>query len=395
MGLSGKIAIAGAYEHPSRWAPNKSESLMMAESARGALEDAGLTLADVDGLFAAGIAMGPMGVVSLAEYLNIKPRHLDGTNIGGSSFVAHVSHAAAAIHAGLCEVALILYGSTAASNAMAIGTGLGGGGGDPAAAFASPYGMTTVGSYALIAQRHAHLYGTRPEQLAEIAVTMRRHASLNPEAKMRKPITVEDVLESRMISSPLHLLDCCIISDGGGAVIVTSLERARDLAKPPIVLQGCGEAICHQEIGSPDLLTIAARQSGEQAFAMAGLGRDDVDFCTIYDSFTITLLVTLENLGFCKPGEGGAFVESNRIGLGGALPVNPDGGGLSSNHPGMRGIFLVIEAVRQLRGGLGDRQVENAEVGLVHGTGGTLGAMHSGATLLLSVDSAARRGAEA
>jgi len=386
MSLSGRIAIAGVYEHPTRFAPDKSESLIMAECARGALEDAGLALSDVDGLFAAGISMGPMGVVSLAEYLNIKPRFLDGTNIGGSSFVAHVSHAAAAIHAGLCEVALILYGSTAASNAMAIGTGLGGGGGNPDAAFVAPYGMTTVGSYALIAQRHAHLYGTRPEQLAEIAVTMRRHAGLNPEAKMRLPISVDDVLESRIISTPLHLLDCCIISDGGGAVIVTSLERARDLAKPPVVLRGCGEAVCHQEIGSPDLLTIAARQSGQQAFAMAGLGHDDVDLCTIYDSFTITLLVTLENLGFCKPGEGGAFVSDGRIGLGGALPVNPDGGGLSSNHPGMRGIFLVIEAARQLRGGLGERQVADAEIALVHGTGGTLGSMHSGATLLLSRD---------
>jgi acetyl-CoA C-acetyltransferase len=386
MSLSGKAAIAGVYEHPTRWAPDKSEHQIMAECTRGALADAGLALSDVDGLFAAGISMGPMGVVNLAEYLDIKPRYLDGTNIGGSSFVAHVSHAAAAIHAGLCDVALVLYGSTAASNAMAIGTGMGGGGKDANAAFIAPYGMTTVGSYALVAQRHMHQYGTTSEQLAEIAVTMRRHAGLNPDAKMRKPISIEDVLESRMISTPLHLLDCCIISDGGGAVIVTSIERARDLKQPPVVLRGCGEAVCHQEIGSPDLLTIAAKQSGAQAFAMSGLSPADVDLCTIYDSFTITLLLTLENLGFCKPGEGGAFVENGRIGLGGALPVNPDGGGMSSNHPGMRGIFLVIEAARQLRGGLGDRQVDAAEVALVHGTGGTLGALHSGATLLLAKD---------
>ena len=386
MTISGQIAIAGVYEHPTRFAPDKTDALIMAESARGALDDAGLSLADVDGLFSAGISMGPMGVVQLAEYLNIKPRHLDGTNIGGSSFVAHVSHAAAAIHAGLCEVALILYGSTAASNSMAIGTGMGGGSGNPDAAFVSPYGMTTVGSYALIAQRHQHLYGTRSEQLAEISVATRAHASLNPEAKMQRPITVEDVLESRVISSPLHLLDCCIISDGGGAVVVTSLERAKDLRQPPVVLRGCGEAVCHQEVGAPDLLTIAAQQSGQTAFGMAGLSPTDVDFCTIYDSFTITLLVTLENLGFCKPGEGGDFVTAERIGPGGTLPINPDGGGLSSNHPGMRGIFLVIEAVRQLRGQLGSRQVSNAEVGLVHGTGGTLGTMHSGATLLLSKD---------
>lgn len=386
MSLSGRIAIAGVHEHETRWAPDKTEMQIMAESARGALADCGLALSDVDGLFAASMSMGAMGTVALAEYLNLKPRHLDGTNIGGSSFVAHVSHAAAAIHAGLCEVALILYGSTAASNALAIGTGLGGGSRDPGQAFVSPYGMTTVGSYALVAQRHMHLYGTRSEQLAEIAVATRRHASLNPNAKMRSPIRVEDVLESRMISDPLHLLDCCIISDGGGALVVTSRERARDLAKPPVVLLGCGEAVAHQEIGAPDLLTLAAKQSGEHAFGMAGVSHDDLDLCTLYDSFTITVLATLENLGFCKPGEGGNFVSGGRIGLGGALPVNPDGGGLSNNHPGMRGIFLVIEAVKQLRGECGERQVADARLALAHGTGGTLGSMHSGATLILGRD---------
>jgi acetyl-CoA acetyltransferase len=383
MSLSKQIAIAGVYEHPTRWAPDKTEFQIMAECARGALDDCGLELRDVDGLFAASMSMGPMGVVSLAEYLDVKPRYLDGTNIGGSSFVAHVNHAAAAIHAGLCEVALILYGSTAASNAMAIGTGMGGGR-DAGASFVSPYGLTTVGSYALVAQRHMHAYGTTSAQLAEIAVTMRRHAGLNPNAKMRKPITVGDVLESRIISRPLHLLDCCIISDGGGAVVVTSAERARDLKKRPVLLLGCGEAVCHQEVGAPDLLSIAAKQSGAQAFRMAGVSHDDVDLCTIYDSFTITVLVTLENLGFCKPGEGGAFVSGGRIGLGGALPLNPDGGGLSSNHPGMRGIFLVIEAAKQLRGECGERQVADAAIALAHGTGGTLGVAHSGATLILA-----------
>jgi acetyl-CoA acetyltransferase len=229
-------------------------------------------------------------------------------------------------------------------------------------------------------------YGTRPEQLAEIAVTTRRHAALNPEAKMRKPIAVADVLASRMISEPLHLLDCCIISDGGGALVVTSTERARGLRKGAVSVLGCGEAVAHQELGAPDLLTIAAHQSGEQAFAMAGIRHADVDLCTIYDSFTITVLATLENLGFCKPGEGGSFVEGGRIGLGGELPINPDGGGLSSNHPGMRGIFLAIEAVRQLRGECGPRQVANAKLALAHGTGGTLGVAHSGATLVLARD---------
>ncbi len=386
MSLSGAIAVAGVYEHPTRWAPDKTEFQIMAESAKGALDDAGLTIGDVDALFGASMTMSGMGIVDLAEYLDLKPTYLDGTNIGGSSFVAHVSHAAAAIHAGMCEVALVLYGSTAASNAMAIGTGMGGERRDPAASFTSPYGMTTVGSYALVAQLHRHRFGTTAEQLAEIAVTMRHHASLNPAAKMRQPITVDDVLASRIISDPLHLLDCCIISDGGGAVVVTSAARARDLPKAPVLLLGCGEAVAHQETGAPDLLTIAARQSGQRAFSMAGVTHDDIDFCMIYDSFTITVLATLENLGFCKVGEGGSFVSDGRIRLGGALPVNLDGGGLSSNHPGMRGIFLVIEAVRQLRGECGPRQVEGAGIACVHGTGGTLGVAHSGATLILGLD---------
>jgi acetyl-CoA C-acetyltransferase len=382
MSFSGQIAIAGVHEYESRWAPDKTSFQIMGECTREALADAGLQLEDVDGFFGATMTMGAMGMVQLSEYLNIKPRYIDGTNIGGSSFVSHVAHASAAIHAGLCEVALIVYGSTAASDAMAIGTG-NAGGRDPSAAFVSPYGMTLVSSYAMVAQRHMHQYGTTSEQLADIAVSTRHHASLNPNAKMRQPITREDVLESRVIADPLHLLDCCIISDGGGAVIVTSLERAKNLRQPPVVVLGTGEAVAHREIGAPDLMTIAAKQSGEDAFSMAQLSPAEIDFCTIYDSFTITVLATLENLGFCKPGEGGPFVENGGIGLGGRLPVNPDGGGLSSNHSGMRGIFLVIEAVRQLRGGLGARQVEGAEVALAHGTGGYLGLMHSGATLIL------------
>jgi acetyl-CoA acetyltransferase len=385
MSLRGRIAIAGAYEHPTRWAPEKTELGIIAESARGALDDAGLRLRDVDGLFSASMGLSGMGVVQVAEYLNLKPAYLDGTNIGGSSFVSHVAHAGAAIAAGLCEVALIVYGSTAASEARAIGTGLGGGAvRDPQAAFTSPYGQILVGSYALAARRHMQQYGTRGEQLAEIAVAMRQHASLNPNAKMRKPITVGDVMSSRVIADPLHLLDCCIISDGGGALVVTSAERARDLRKRPVLVQGSGEAVWHRETGAPDLLAIAARQSGARAFERAGVAPADIDFCTLYDSFTITVLLTLENLGFCKPGEGGAFVEHGRLRLGGALPVNPDGGGLSSNHPGMRGIFLVIEAVKQLRGECGERQVADAELACVHGTGGILAEMHSGATLILA-----------
>jgi len=379
-------AIAGVYEHPSRFSPNKTEFQIMAECAKGALDDAGLERADIDGLFGASMSMGMMGIVDLAEYLDLRPDYLDGTNIGGSSFVAHVTHAAAAIHAGLCNVALVLYGSTAASNSMAIGTGGSGGSKNPDAAFSSPYGMTTVGSYAMYANLHMATYGTTSEQLAEVAVTMRRHAGLNPNAKMKTPITVDDVLGSRMISRPLHLLDCCIISDGGGAVVLTSLERARDLSKPPVRLLGCGEAVQHQGVGRSDLITIAAQQSGDRAFNMAGLDRSDVDLAMIYDSFTITVLATLENLGFCGFGEGGDFVSGGGISIGGSLPVNPDGGGLSSNHPGMRGIFLVIEAVKQLRQECEGRQVSNPEVALAHGTGGTIGDKHSGATLILGVD---------
>jgi acetyl-CoA C-acetyltransferase len=384
MSLSRKIAVAGVYEHPTRFAPDKSMYQIMAESVRGALDDCGLSIKDVDGLLTAGMGMGPMGIVGFCDYLNLTPNYLDGTNIGGSSFVAHTAHAAAAIHAGLCNVAVVVYGSTAASSRFAIGTGGGHGGGDPCDQYEFPFGPTTVGAYAMIAQRHMHDYGTTPEQLAEIAVTMRLHASMNPVAKYRDPITVEDVLASRVISSPLHLLDCCIISDGGGALVITSAERARDLKKKPAYLLGAGETVRHAARGQRDFLEIAAAQSGRLAFERAGVTHKDIDMAMIYDSFTITVLSTLENLGFCKRGEGGPFVSGGRLRFDGALPINTDGGGLSSNHPGMRGMFLVIEAVKQLRGECGPRQVKNCKTALVHGTGGALGTRHSGATLILT-----------
>ena len=380
MSLRNEIAVVGAYEHPRRWAPDKTAFQIAAESARGALEDAGLTIKDVDGYATSGV--GPIGALSMCHHLNIKPDWIDSTAIGGSSFVAQVAYAGAAIRAGLCRTVLITYGATAASERFAIGTG-GGFSQDPPDAFDIPYGPTIVGAYGMVAQRHLHEYGTTSEQLAEIAVTIRRHASLNPNAKYRDSITVEDVLASRVISSPLHLLDCCMISDGGGALVVTSAERARDLKKRPALVLGAGVANRHNGIGERDILDIAARQSGAKAFERAGVKHSDVDLCMIYDSFTITVLSTLENLGFCKLGEGGPFVQNGRIGLGGELPVNLDGGGLSSNHPGMRGIFLVIEAVKQLRGESGERQVKDAQIALCHGTGGWLGIKHSGATLIL------------
>jgi len=380
MSMWGKVAVAGVYEHPTRFAPDKTAYQLHAESARGALADAGLTIRDVDGFCTSGV--GPIGLLSLAQHLDLHPRWVDSQSIGGSSFVSHCLHAAAAISGGLCDVALVTYGSTAASERFAIGTG-GGSAMDPPDNFEAPFGPTIVGSYALVAQRHMHQYGTTSEQLAEIAVTMRRHASANPNAKYRDPITVEDVLASRIISSPLHLLDCCIISDGAGALVLTSVERARDLAQPPVVILGGAEAVQHHGIGRRDLLDIAARQSGPLALERAGVRHADIDMAMIYDSYTITVLATLESLGFCKPGEGGAFCADGRIGLGGALPINTDGGGLSSNHPGMRGIFLVIEAAKQLRRSRGAAQVPDAELALVHGTGGMLGQRHSGVTMIL------------
>ena len=380
MSALDRAVIAGVYEHPTRWAPDKTQYQLCVESARGALADAGMAISDVDGLFTAGV--GPIGVMTLAEHLNLQPRFHDSTNIGGSSFVAHVLHAAAAIAAGLCEVALIVYGSTASSERFAVGTS-GLTTGDPPDQFEVPFGPTVLNSYALCAQRHMHEFGTTAEQLAEIAVTIRRHAAMNPVAKYRDPITVADVLASRVVASPLHLLDCCIISDGAGAVVVTSAERARDGAKRPVRVLGGAEALCHTARGRRDLTEMAAKQSGPRALAMAGVRHADIDLCMLYDSFTITVLLTLENLGFCGKGEGGAFVQGGRLGLGGALPTNTDGGGLSSNHPGMRGIFLVIEAVRQLRGECGERQVADCAVALCHGTGGMLGLRHSGVTMIL------------
>ncbi len=383
MNLSRKAAVVGVYEHPTRFAPDKTVYQIMAESLKGALDDAGLTIKDVDGICSAGIG-GGMGMIGLCDYLNLTPNFVDGTNVGGCSFLVHTMHAAAAIAAGLCEVAVVLYGSQISSARFAIGTGGGGGGGDAPEQFDGPFGVTTVGSYAMVAQRHMHEYGTTSEQLAEVAVTMRLHASMNPAAKYRDLITVEDVLASRVISSPLHLLDCCIISDGGGALVITSAERARDLKKKPVYILGAAETVRHGGAGHRDYLENAAFQTGKLAFERAGVKHADIDMGMIYDSFTITVISQLENLGFCKRGEGGAFVSGGRIRFDGAFPINTDGGGLSSNHPGMRGIFLVIEATKQLRGECGPRQVKDCKLAIAHGTGGALGTRHAGATLILS-----------
>lgn len=372
-------AIVGVAESDLGKTPDKNVLQLQAQAAKAALDEAGLTKDDVDALFTAGNwAWAPN--LMLAEYLGIDAKYTDSTNIGGSSFEAHVGHAMAGIQAGLFEVALITYGSTNRTNPVnsifsAPLTGQ----------YEQPYGLPgTVGSYALAAMRHMHQYGTTSEQLAEVAVATRKWASLNEKAYKKEPIEISDVLESRMIAEPLHLLDCCLVTDGGGAVVVASKEVASRTKKPPVWILGHGEAHSHNTITNmPDLTVTSARESGERAFQMAGVSRGEIDVAEIYDSFTITVLLTLEALGFCEPGEGGEFVSNQRTAPGGAFPMNTNGGGLSYCHPGMYGIFLLIEAVRQLRNECEARQVNNAKLALVHGTGGVLS---STSTVILGRD---------
>ena len=372
--------IAGVHEFPERRTA-RSALEIQALSARAALDEAGLTPRDVDGYFTVA-GSGGTGPLPILDYLSLNPRYIDGTSVGGASFVVHTHHAAAAITQGRCRVALVTYGSTARSSGIPVGTRERIAG-DYLDQFEGIYGTSTVGLYAMVAQRHMHEYETTEAQLAQIAVACRRHAGLNPAALYRDPITVKDVLTSPVISTPLHLLDCCVITDGGGAVVLVHPDLARNLPKPGIRILGAAEAVAHTSAGRRDYLVSAAAQTAPRAFGEAGVSHGDVDMAMIYDSFTITVLMTLEDLGFCKKGEGGRFVEDGRLELGGELPINTDGGGLSSNHPGMRGIFLIIEAVRQLRGECGPRQVKNCRLALVHGTGGALGSRHSGATLIL------------
>jgi acetyl-CoA acetyltransferase len=343
---------------------------------RAALADAGLTLDDVDGVAYAGQAAG------LAEFLGIRPRYLDGTMVGGSSYELHVEHAAAAIAAGLCDVVLGVYASTPRSNRRRPRGGFGGPGGPPPGAnpafeWEVPYGLRLpMGAYALAASRHMAVYGTTAEQLAQIAVDTRRWAAMNPNARFRDPITVEDVVSSPMIASPLHLLDCCLVTDGAGAFVMTSAERARDLARPPVYVLGAATGGTHSMITEmPDLTVTGGAVSGPAAFEMAGVKHDDVDLLMGYDSFTITALLHIEDLGFCAKGEGGAFVEDGKLGPGGSLPMNTNGGGLSYTHPGMYGMFLLVEAVRQLRGDAGERQIDQHRIAVAHGSGGVLSTM--------------------
>lgn len=385
MSIRRRACIAGAYEHPTRKAPDKTVAQLHAECAKGALVDASLTLQDVDGYFCAGDAPG-LGVINMVDYLGLRVRHVDSSETGGSSYLVHVAHAAQAIAAGKCNVALITLAGRPRSEGSSglvprnVSTAT------PDVAFETPYGPLTVNMYALAAARHMYEFGTTSEQLAWIKVAAAAHAQHNPNAMLRETVSVSDVLNSPMISDPLHKLDCCVVSDGGGALLVVRPEIARSLRRPVVNVLGAGETVKGQLNGQVDLSYSGAVVSGPLAFAEAGVKPGDIQYASIYDSFTITVLMQLEDLGFCKKGQGGAFVaDGNLISGVGKLPFNTDGGGLCNNHPANRGgITKVIEAVRQLRGEAHPKvQVPDCRLALAQGTGGLLGSRHGSATLIM------------
>jgi acetyl-CoA acetyltransferase len=364
----GSVAAVGAAESDlGQVAPGTSPVDLMAQATIRALEDCGLALKDVDGLFAAAtqVRMGPM---ALAEYLGIKPKYFDGTQVGGSSFMSHVAHAQAAIELGLCEVAVIAHGSTQRSVSRAQAS--------PREynPYETPYRpILPISAYAMVAARHMHQYGTTREHLAEVAVAARQWALMNPKAWEKEPLTIEQVLGSRMVSDPFTVRDCCLVVDGGGAIVLTSAARARSLRKKPVYVLGVGAALSHANISSmPDFTVTAASESGPKAFGMAKLKPSDVGMVSLYDAFTITPILFLEDLGFCPKGEGGRFVANGNIAPGGKVAVNTSGGGLSYCHPGMYGLLVMIEAIRQVRGECGERQVDGCDVALAHGNGGVL-----------------------
>ena len=384
VGSNRDVAVVGAFESPRRKAPGVHPFQIQAECVLGALEDAGLALSDVDGFCTSasspGEGAGWMDICEVAEYLGIQPTFVDGTDTGGAAPIAQAGHAATAIAAGLADVVVVSYAGCSYS-----------GGGDfdslPSTwgpwSYEAPYGFTTVATYALAAQRHMHEFGTTSDQLAAIAVQCRANAGPNPDARFRDPITVEEVLASPMIASPLHRNDCCVVTDSGGAVVLVGKERARDARTKPAWILGYGEGIGAMRMSQmPSFTETPGVASGRRAFEMAGIAPEEIDCAQVYDSFTITVLLALEDLGFCKKGEGGPFVESGAIGPGGDLPINTDGGGLSSNHPGRRGVFALIEAVRQLRGEGPGVQLDDPRLALAHGCGGQLSAT---ATMILGV----------
>ncbi|MCR5867791.1 thiolase [Aquincola sp. J276] len=365
--LRGAAAIVG-IGNTRRWnAPDRSPFDQLQEAAVLALEDCGLGLKDVDGLFCAMSTSG-LPVLNVAERLGLQVRHAEGTMVGGASFLFHLQSAMSALAHGLCDVALVCYGSnqlTAGGKLASMP--------DPQP-YENPYKPRyPISSYALAAARHMHEYGTTREQLAAVAVAARDWARLNPDAFMQEPLTLQQVLASRMVSDPLSKADCCLVTDGGAALVITRADRARDLPQRPAYLLGTGVAVTHRQISAmPDLTTTGAVQSGQRAYAMAGVGAKDIQHVMLYDAFTINTLLFLEDLGFCAKGEAGAMVQAGAISPGGALPVNTNGGGLSCNHPGMYGLFTVIEAVQQLRGECGARQVPGVQLALAHANGGVL-----------------------
>ncbi|WP_431145177.1 thiolase domain-containing protein [Pseudomonas alvandae] len=386
MTIKGRAYIVGAYEHPLRKAPHHSVAQLHAEAAKGAIEDAGLSKDDIDGYFCAGDAPGG-NVWSMANYLNLdKLRHVDSTDMGGCSYLAHIAHAAESIAAGRCNVALITLAGRPNSEgisgiqARVRGVNL------PDAPFEMPYNPVTLNLYAMCAMRHMHEYGTTSEQLAWVKVAASHHAQHNPLAMLRKVVSVEDVLASPMISDPLRRLDSCVVSDGGGAVIVARPEIAKALNRPRVRILGCGESTKHQMGGRLNLSYTGAAWTGPRAFEEAGVTPADIQYASIYDSFTITVILQLEDLGFCKKGEGGKFVSDGNLISGiGKLPFNTDGGGLCNNHPANRGgITKIIEAVRQLRGEAHPKvQVPNCSLALATGIGGAIGHRHGAATVIM------------
>jgi acetyl-CoA C-acetyltransferase len=391
MSIRNKAYIAGAYEHPTRHAIDKSTPQLHAEVAKGALEDAGLTKDDVDAYYCAGDAPG-LGGLSMVEYMGLQVQHIDTTEMGGSSYVAHIGHAAAAIAAGKCNVALITLAGRPKAEGMATGTKPRAWGLDaPDASFEFPFGSTVTNNYGMAAMRHMHEYGTTSEQLAWIKVAASHHAQHNELAAIRKVLTVEDVVNSPMISDPLHRMDCCVITDGGGALVIVSPEIAKKLTRKCVRILGHGEAPKTRIGGRIDLTFTGAKWSGPKAFEEAKVTPADIDYASIYDSFTITVLETLEDLGFCEKGKGGQFVaDGNLISGVGKLPFNTDGGGLCNNHPANRGgMTKVLEAVRQLRGEAHPMvQVPNCKLAVAHGTGGSVGTRMGSATVILEREDA-------
>jgi acetyl-CoA acetyltransferase len=366
---SSDVFITGAAESPLGLVPDHSELSMVATATLDALAEAGLGLADVDGVFVN--YMGEEGSVQVAEYLGIQPRYADSSDLGGAAFEAFVHHAYLALQAGRCSVALIAYASRQRSRRSRVRQIV-----DPRHTpldqFENPVGLPlALGQFALVAARHMYQFGTTAEQLAEVAVAARQWAMLNPQAWARDALTVEDVLNSPMICEPLHKLDCCLVTDGGGAIIMTTRDRAAGAARPPVRVLGAGESHSHWQISQmPDLTVSAGARSARDAFAMSGVRPSDIDVFEPYDAATITVLMALEDVGFCAKGEAGAFVAEGRLRPGGSLPAMTSGGGLSYCHPGALGLLLLIEAVRQLRGEAAGRQVPNAELAAVHGIGG-------------------------